>query len=259
MQTGKKTRITINKIHTTPKRPSRIAISSSSRPRRRSRGAAAVVRRCQGEQRQDRPDRHASLRSAQADFRSSKSSSDKAAQIMLDQIDALRSDQVKFLSEATPTGDKAAQSLRQETAASQAKLAARPTTSLKLTAAPPRHDATRRRDEEGHRRREKELRRGPAKQSNISPGFALIVALAALVFGPFLGYKFTANQLAAARHPEATAAAQAQAANMAEAESPLAPTAATDVRRRPFSVPKRYRLGGSRATPRRGQISTSRT
>jgi hypothetical protein len=43
--------------------------------------------------------------------------------------------------------------------------------------------------------------------SSISPGVALIAALAALVLGPLLAYKFTQNQLAAAKQRSGTGAA----------------------------------------------------
>jgi len=151
----------------------------------------------------------------------SKSSSDKAAQIMLDQIDALRSDQVKFLKESKETGDKATQALRQEVAGSQAKLVAQVDDTLKANTAPSealsqRVDAMK-----------KDIDEDRQNISNISPGFALIAALAALVLGPLVAYKFTANQLAADKQhaaAEATAAVQPQAVEMVDVEPPLAPT-----------------------------------
>jgi hypothetical protein len=164
----------------------------------------------------------------------SKSSSDKAAQIMLDQIDELRSDQVKFLRDVKETGDKAAQVLRQEVDASQAKLVAQVGDTLKANTAPSelaqRVDVMKK-DVDGVK---KTIEEG---QQNISPGFALIAALVALVLGPFIAYKFTANQLAAAKQQaaaDAGAAAPPQAASSTEAESPLAPAAAAEPQQEDF-------------------------
>ena len=161
----------------------------------------------------------------------SKSSSDKAAQIMLDQIDALRSDQVKFLKDARETGDKAAQVLRQEVATSQAKLSAQVADTLKANAAPAealaqRVDAMAKDVDDVKQHFDEDQQ----NISNISPGFALVVALVALVLGPFVAYRFTANQLAAAKEQAAAeaAAAQPQAAKTAEAEPPLAPLATAE-------------------------------
>ena len=158
----------------------------------------------------------------------SKTSSDKAAQIMLDQIDALRSDQVKFLNDAKDSGDKAAQALRQEVAASQAKLVAQVGDMLKANtpteALVKRVDAMKKDIDEVRRNFDESQQ----NNSNISPGFALVVALVALVIGPVSAYRFSANQLAAVKQ-QATAeaaAAQPETANTAEAESPLAPPAA---------------------------------
>jgi hypothetical protein len=156
-----------------------------------------------------------------------KSSSDKSAQIMLDQIDALRSDQVKFLKEAKESGDKATQALRQEVASSQVKLAAQVDERLKANIAPSEALAQRadamKKDIDDLKKNSDEDRQNA---SNISPGFALVAALAALVLGPFFAFKFTANQLAAAKQnaaAETAAAPQSQAAKMAEEEPPLAP------------------------------------
>jgi hypothetical protein len=166
-----------------------------------------------------------------------KSSSDKAAQIMLDQIDALRSEQVKLLHDAKETADKAAQALRQEVAASQAKLVAQVTDTLKANTAgsealAQRVDAMKKDIDELKANFEDEQ-----NGSNISPGFALLVALVALVVGPFLAYKLAANQLATARAPAAAEAAAAQppAAKTADgAEPPLAPSAAPEPRRNAY-------------------------
>jgi hypothetical protein len=153
---------------------------------------------------------------------------------MLDQIDELRSDQVKFLKDVKETGDKAAQVLRQEVDASQAKLVAQVGDTLKANTAPSELaqrvdvmkkdvDAVKKTIEEG--------------QQNISPGFALIAALVALVLGPFIAYKFTANQLAAAKQQaaaDAGAAAPPHGASTIEAESPLAPAAAAEPQQEDF-------------------------
>ena len=67
--------------------------------------------------------------------------------------------------------------------------------------------------------------------SNISPGLALVVALAALALGPFLTRQLTLNQLAAARkqaEAEAAATQRSQAAKT-QAEPPLAPSAAAEL------------------------------
>jgi hypothetical protein len=162
----------------------------------------------------------------------SKSSSDKAAQIMLDQIDALRSEQVKFLKEAKETGDKSTQALRQEVASSQAKLVAQVDDTLKANTAPSdvlaqRVDALKKDIDEVKKNSDEDRQ----NVSNISPGFALIAALAALVLGPFLAYKFAANQLAAAQQHatgKAAASPQSGAAEAAEEEPPLAPAAASE-------------------------------
>jgi hypothetical protein len=158
-----------------------------------------------------------------------KSTSDKAAQIMLDQIDALRSDQVKFLKEAKETSEKATQALRQEVTNSQAKLVTQVDDTLRANTTPSEALAQRvdamKKDIDDVKKNSDEDRENV---SNISPGFALIAALAALVLGPFVAYKLTANQLAAARQHAAAPAARSQAANAAEAEPPLAPTATAE-------------------------------
>ena len=69
-------------------------------------------------------DKIAQAAALRADLQDSKSSSDKTTQSMVEQIDALRSDQAKVLQDAKESNDKAAQALRQEFAASQAKLVA---------------------------------------------------------------------------------------------------------------------------------------
>jgi hypothetical protein len=168
----------------------------------------------------------------------SKSSSDKAAQIMLDQIDALRSDQVKFLKDAKETGDKAAQALREEVAASRAEFVAQVGDTLKANTA---HSETLAQRVDAMKKDIDDVKKnfdGDRQDvSNISPGFALFAALAALVLGPFVAYQLTANQLAAAKRQaaaEAAAAAQPQAAETAEVEPPLAPRAAAEPQQESF-------------------------
>jgi hypothetical protein len=155
----------------------------------------------------------------------SKSSSDKTSQIMLDQIDALRSDQVKFLKDAKETDDKAAQSLRDEVAASQAELVAKvgdtfKTSTANYEALAQRVDALKKDIDDVKKNSDQD----GLSTSNISPGFALFAALAALVFGPFLAYQLTTNQLEGAKRQAATeAAAQRQATDTANEEPSLAP------------------------------------
>jgi hypothetical protein len=167
----------------------------------------------------------------------SKSSSDKAAQIMLDQIDALRSDQVKFLKDAKETGDKAAQALRDEIAASRAELVAQVGDTLKADTAHSEALAQRvdamKKDIEDVKKNFDEDRQNI---SNISPGVALVAAFVALVLGPFVAYQLTANQLAAARKQaadEAAAAAQPPA-ETAKVEPTLAPRTAAGQKQEDF-------------------------
>jgi hypothetical protein len=154
----------------------------------------------------------------------SKSSSDKASQIMLEQIDALRAEQVKLLSDAKEANDKAAEAFRQEAAASQEKLMAQVADTLKANTAASAGlvqlvDAIKK-DVDSLK---KNVDEDQQTTSNISPGFALLIALAALVLGPFLSYKFTENQLAAIKQQqESAAASQQQATNTTEAT--LAPS-----------------------------------
>jgi len=154
---------------------------------------------------------------------------------MLDQIDALRSDQVKFLKDAKETGDKTVQALREEVAASQARLVTQVGDTLKTNTA--RTEALAQRVD-GLKKDLDEVKKNlddnQQTNSNISPAFALIVALAALVLGPFLAYRFAANQLAGVKEQIAAEAAARQpgAAHPADAgpapepESPLVPPAA---------------------------------
>ena len=110
-------------------------------------------------------DKIAQTAALRSDLQDSKSSSDKTAQSMVEQIDALRSDQVKFLQDAKESNDKAAQALRQEFAASQAKLVAQVDDTLKANTA--RSEALAQRVDamkKGHRRRQEEHRRGSAER-----------------------------------------------------------------------------------------------
>ena len=178
-------------------------------------------------------DKIAQTAALRSDLQDSKSSSDKTAQSMVDQIDALRSDQAKFLQDAKETHDKAAQALRQEVEASQAKLLAQVGDTLKVNTArsealTQRVDAMKK-DIDDVKKNVDEDRQNI---SNISPGLALVVALAALVLGPFVARQFTANQIAAAKKQaaaEAAAAARSQPAKTAETDPPLAPSAAAEL------------------------------
>jgi hypothetical protein len=179
-------------------------------------------------------DKIAQTAALRSDLQDSKSSSDKTAQSMVDQIDALRSDHAKFLQAAQETNDKAAQALRQEVAASQAKLLAQVGDTLKVNTArsealTQRVDAMKKDIDEV----KKTVDEDRQNISNISPGLALLVALAALVLGPFVARQFTANQIAAARKQAASEAAavatRSQAAMTQEAEPPLAPSAAAEL------------------------------
>ena len=80
-------------------------------------------------------DKIAQTAALRSDLQDSKSSSDKTAQSLVEQVDALRSDQVKFLQDAKESNDKAAQALRQEFVASQAKLVAQVGDTLKASTA----------------------------------------------------------------------------------------------------------------------------
>jgi uncharacterized phage infection (PIP) family protein YhgE len=179
-------------------------------------------------------DKIAQTAALRSDLQDSKSSNDKTAQSMVDQIDALRSDHAKFLQDAKETNDKAAQALRQEVAASQAKLLAQVGDTLKVNAA--RSDAlTQRLDAMGKDLDEVKKSVDEARQniSSIPPGLALVVALAALVLGPFVAHQFAANQIAAAKKQAAAeaaaAAARSQPAKREETESPLTPSAAGEL------------------------------
>jgi chromosome segregation ATPase len=177
-------------------------------------------------------DKIAQATALRSDLQDSKSSSDKTAQSLVEQVDALRADQVKLLQGAKESNDKAAQALRQELEASQAKLVAQVDDTLKANTARSEALAQRvdamKKDIDAVKKNIDEDRQNV---SNISPGLALVVALAALVLGPFLARQLTANQLAAARkQAEAEAAvARSQAAKTAEIEAPQAPAAAAEL------------------------------
>ncbi len=140
-----------------------------------------------------------------------KTSSDHTAQSLLGQINALKSEQARAQQASKDAEDKASQGMKAEIAAAQAKLVAQVDTVEKANVA--RFDAlgqrvdTQRKDFDDVKNSFEEDRRNT---SSISPGVALVVALAALVLGPFVAYQFLANQLAGLRRedPGATAALQ---------------------------------------------------
>jgi hypothetical protein len=180
-------------------------------------------------------DRIAQAVTPRADPQDVRPGSDRPDQNLLDQIAALRSDQAKLLNDARETGDRAAQALRQEFAAFQARLVDRVGDTLKADAA--RSEALAQRVEAMNKdidEVKKSLEEDRQNVSNISPGLALVVALAALVLGPFVARQFTANQLAAARRQDAAEARVAAqpvarpAASTAEAGPPLAPPSAAE-------------------------------
>jgi hypothetical protein len=165
-----------------------------------------------------------------SDVENSKSSIDSAAQFVRDQIGALRADQTKALNDAREAGDKAAQTLRQEVAASQGKLADQLGETLKANTARAEALAQRvdamKKDVDDIK---KNLDESRESAFNISPGLAIIVALAALVFGPLVARQLTANQLAAARQQAEADAVAAARRNRVDtvANPPLAPSHAT--------------------------------
>jgi hypothetical protein len=173
----------------------------------------------------------AALRS---DLQASQSSNDKTAQTMADQVDALRADQARLIQSAREAGDKAAQDLRQEIVTSQAGLAAQLGDASKATAA--RAEALSQRVE-AVRKDLDEVKKTFAEDkqntSNISPGLALVVALAALVLGPLVARQLTANQLAAAKR-QSEAEAQSRRAARAADDPPLAPSVAADPQQEPL-------------------------
>lgn len=178
-------------------------------------------------------DKLAQATALRSDVENSKSSIDNAQQFIRDQIGALRADQTKALNETREAGDKAAQTLRQEVAASQAKLADQLGETLKANTARAEALAQRvdamRKDVDDIKKSIDESRESAF---NVSPGLAIIVALAALVLGPLVARQLTANQLAAARQQaeaEAAAAATAARRNRVDTEMnpPLAPSSVT--------------------------------
>ena len=172
----------------------------------------------------------AALRSDQQD---SKSSSDKTVQTVIDQVETLRADQAKSLQDAREANDKAVQALRQEVAATQTRLAAQVGDTLKTStsrseALAQRVDAIKKELDDVKKSADEDRQ----NISNVSPGLALVVALAALVLGPFVARQLTANQIAAARKQaadEATAAERSRPVKTAEPEPPLAPSAAAEL------------------------------
>lgn len=172
-------------------------------------------------------DKIAQAATLRSDLQASQSSNDKTAQTMVDQVDALRSDQARFIQSAREAGDKAAQDLRQEIAASQARLVAQlgdasKATTARAEALSQRVDAVKK-DLDDVRKTFAEDRQN---MSNVSPGLALVIALAALVLGPLVARQLTANQLAAAKRQAETEAATRRAAKAAEDDPPLAPSVA---------------------------------
>ncbi len=172
-------------------------------------------------------DKVAQATALRSDVENSKSSIDNAAQFVRDQIGAMRADQTKALNDAREAGDKAAQALRQEITASQGKLADQLGETLKANTAraealSQRVDAMRK-DVDDIRKTIDESRDAAF---NVSPGLALVVALAALLLGPFVARQLTANQLAAARQQAEADAAERIRRNHAVTETnpPLAPS-----------------------------------
>ena len=177
-------------------------------------------------------DRIAQVVAARPDPQDSQSSNDKTAQTMAEQVDAVRSDQTKFMQTVKEANDKAAQDLRQEIASVQTRLAAQFGDTVKANTA--RTEALTQRvdaiktDLDDMKKTFMEERQNA---SNISPGLALFVALAALVLGPFVARQLTANQIAAAKkQADDEARMSAQRAKAVENEPPLAPSAAADVK-----------------------------
>src|SRR5262249_4801539 len=142
----------------------------------------------------------------------SKANRNDAAHITDEQINALRTDVLK---EAKETNDKAAQGLRDEVSATQAKLAAHIDDMLKANTS--RSDALAQRPDSMKKDIDdlkKNLAEDRENTSSISPGIALLVALVALVLGPYLAYQLAVNQFASVR--QQVAAAQRQSETSAE-------------------------------------------
>ena len=213
----------------TLKRPSRIGCRSLPRPLT---AFSAELKRLSDDTKAN-SDKIAQTAALRSDLQDSKSSSDKTVQSMAEQIDALRSDQLKSLQDAKESNDKAAQALRQEFVASQAKLVAQVSDTLKAStgrseALAQRVDAMKKDIDDV----KKSIEEDRQNVSNISPVLALFVALAALVLGPFVARQLTANQLAAARkqaQAEAVAAERSKAARTAETQPPMASSVAAEL------------------------------
>jgi VIT1/CCC1 family predicted Fe2+/Mn2+ transporter len=160
----------------------------------------------------------ASLRSELLNLiQESKSNRDDAAHITDEEVNALRA---AVLKEAKETNDKAAQALRDEVSGTQAKLAAQIDDMLKANTT--RSDALVQRAD-AMKKDIDDLKKNFAEDrentSSISPGIALLVALVALVLGPYLAYQLAVNQFAGIRQQ---AAAQPQSEKSAEVRQPVA-------------------------------------
>ncbi|MGH6708765.1 MAG: hypothetical protein ACREEK_07310 [Bradyrhizobium sp.] len=149
--------------------------------------------------------------------------SDKAAQVALDQVNTLRSEQDKLLKDAKEGAERTARALRQEIAANRENLNTQLGEALRgqtnrSEALSQRLEATKTDIDTV----KKSLDEDRQNASNISPGLALVVALAALVLGPLVARQFTANQLAAAK--------KEWAANIAAAQPPIVKTDEANLR-----------------------------
>ncbi|MBR0934153.1 hypothetical protein [Bradyrhizobium jicamae] len=154
-----------------------------------------------------------------------KSSNDQAVQAAQAQINELRSEQAKLRAESKETNDKAIQGLRGEVAASQTKLVAQVDDALKgpssrLDGAGQRIDALQKDLDELKKRLDEDRQNTPS----VSPGLALIVALAALVLGPFVAYQFLANQLEGIKQQATGARTSPIATTDVEDNSSLSPS-----------------------------------
>ena len=175
----------------------------------------------------DRIAQSAALRPDQQD---SRSSNDKTVQTVIDQVEALRSNQAKSLQDAREANDKAMQALRQEVTGTQARLAAQIGDTQKTGTA--RTEALTQRIDAMRKELDDVKKSADEDRSSVSPGLALVVALAALVLGPFVARQLTANQIAAARKQaaeEAAAAERSRPVKTTEPEPPLAPSAAAEL------------------------------
>jgi small-conductance mechanosensitive channel len=151
----------------------------------------------------------------------SKSNRDEAAHVT-DQMSTLRAD---ILKQAKEEDGKAAQALRDEVSATQTKLAAQiddvlKTNTSRSDALSQRADAMKK-DIDDLKRSFDEDRQNT---SSISPGAALVVAILALVLGPYLAYQLAANKLESVRRQ----AMATQPAKSTEAERPTAASIAVE-------------------------------